>query len=82
MTLRSEQADCDATPLIVSQKDGGVKSVSGGLWEERNEEDEEDEAGEEGEEDEEMWKARMRTRWRHSGANGSRRKAAGGRTRI
>ena len=59
-----------------------VKSVSGGLWEERNEEDEEDEAGEEGEEDEEMLKARMRTRWRHSGANGSRRKAAGGRTRI
>ena len=35
-----------------------------------------------GEEDEEMLKARMRTRWRHSGANGSRRKAAGGRTRI
>ena len=59
-----------------------VKSVSGGLWEERNEEDEEDEAGEEGEGDEEMLKARMRTRWRHSGANGSRRKAAGGRTRI
>ena len=64
-----------------------VKSVSGGLWEERNEEDEEDEAGEEGEDeegegDEEMLKARMRTRWRHSGANGSRRKAAGGRTRI
>ena len=71
-----------------------VKSVSGGLCEERNEEDEEDEAGEEGEgdeeykdgeegeEDEEMLKARMRTRWRHSGANGSRRKAAGGRTRI
>ena len=60
----------------------GVKSVSGGLWEERNEEDEEDEDGEEGEGDEEMLKARMRTRWRHSGANGSRRKAAGGRTRI
>ena len=56
-----------------------VKSVSRGLWEERNEEDE---AGEEGEGDEEMLKARMRTRWRHSGANGSRRKAAGGRTRI
>ena len=59
-----------------------VISVSGGLCEERNEEDEEDEAGEDGEEDEEMLKARMRTRWRHSGANGSRRKAAGGRTRI
>ena len=65
----------------------GVKSVSGGLRKYRNEEDEdgeegeEDEAGEEGE-DEEMLKARMRTRWRHSGANGSRRKAAGGRTRI
>ena len=56
-----------------------VKSVSGGLRKERNEEDE---AGEEGEGDEEMLKARMRTRWRHSGANGSRRKAAGGRTRI
>ena len=79
MTLRSEQPDCDATPLIVSQEDGGVKSVCGGLCEERNEEDE---AGEEGEGDEEMLKARMRTRWRHSGANGSRRKAAGGRTRI
>ena len=79
MTQRSEQADCNATPFIVSQKDGGVKSVSGGLWEERNEEDED---GKEGEEDEEMLKARMRTRWRHSGANGSRRKAAGGRTRI
>ena len=72
----------------------GAKSVSGGLWKERNEEGEEDEAGEEGEgdeeykdgeegeEDEEMLKARMRTRWRHSGANGSRRKAAGGRMRI
>ena len=72
----------------------GVKSESGGLRKERNEEDEEDEdgedgeegeedeGGEEGEEDEEMLKARMRTRWRHSGANGSRRKAAGGRTRI
>ena len=66
----------------------GVKSVSGGLRKYRNEEDEdggdgeEDEDGEEGEEDEEMLKARMRTRWRHSGANGSRRKAAGGRTRI
>ena len=82
MTQRSEQADCDATPFIVSQEDGGVKFVSGGLWEERNKEDEEDEDGKEGEEDEEMLKARMRTRWRHSGANGSRRKAAGGRTRI
>ena len=57
----------------------GVKSVSGGLRKYRNEEDED---GEEGEEDEEMLKARMRTRWRHSGANGRRRKAAGGRTRI
>ena len=37
-----------------------VKSVSGGLWEERNEEDVEDEDGEEGEGDEEMMKARMR----------------------
>ena len=60
----------------------GVKSESGGLRKERNEEDEEDEDGEDGEMDEEMLKARMRTRWRHSGANGSRRKAAGGRTRI
>ena len=69
----------------------GVKSVSGGLRKYRNEEDEDGEDGEEGEEDEggedgkmdeEMLKARMRTRWRHSGANGSRRKAAGGRTRI
>ena len=82
MTLNSEQADCDATPLIVSQEDGGGENCEQRTPGGGDEEGEEDEGGEEGEMDEEMLKARMRTRWRHSGANGSRRKAAGGRTRI